>query len=88
MLVSSSSNPIFETPIRVLASSAVDQPLMFSIYHVEEGAEISADDAVGAATTTMHTLVAATEAKPLKLQIVRDEATLEGADITVFVKKV
>lgn len=66
----------------------VDQPLMFSIYHVAEGAEISADDAVGAATTSMHALVGATEAKPLKLPIVRDEATLEGAEITVFVKKI
>ena len=82
------TDPLFETGIRVESSAVVDQPIMFSIYHVGEGAEISADDAVGAATTTMHALIAATEAAPIKLTVVKDDTTMEGTELTAFVKKV
>ena len=60
---------------------------MFSCYHVNEGAEISADDQIGAATTTMHALIAATESNPLKLQISKDDTLLEGAEIQAYAKK-
>lgn len=61
---------------------------MFSVYHVNAGAEISPDDQIGAATTTMNQLIQATEAKPIKLQLLKDDVDLEGAEITAFVKKI
>lgn len=81
------SNPIFESPIR-LEAGLTDLALMFSVYHVNAGAEISPDDQIGAATTTMNQLIQATEAKPIKLQLLKDDVDLEGAEITAFVKKI
>jgi len=88
--IEDSSSPLFETAIRVEASRLVDRAIMFSAYHVAsaEGAEISADDAIGAGTATMHALTAATEANPLRMQIINGETLLDGAEITAFVKKV
>lgn len=82
-----SSNPIFDTAIHLSAVPTSDQSLMFSIYHVNEGAELSAEDQIGASVTTMQALLAATEAKPIKLAIQKDEQELAGAEITAFVKK-
>ncbi len=83
-----SSDPLFETAIRVEASLSTDRALMFQIYHTTAGAEISAEDALGAGTTSMHELIKATETTPITLQIVREETVLDGASITAFVKKI
>jgi len=70
------------------SSALLDRGVMFSIYHVAEGAELSADDAIGAGTASLRALRDATEANPLRMQVVREETLLDGAEITAFVKKV
>lgn len=84
---SDNASPKWETSLRV-ESSGADTPLMLSLYQMNEGAELSADDQIGAATTSMQALVSATEEQPLRLPLIRGEAILPDAEVVAFVRKI
>lgn len=79
------ASPVFNDTIPIKYIEGTDQHLMFSIYHVGSDAAVTAEDMCGAATTTMLELAAATPDKPLQLQVLRDDAPLADAELTLYV---